>query len=64
MKPKRPQRAPAQKNDPALVAKTRELRDRYLEFVNTGRMLPQAQAKYLVQRPSESSARPALPQAA
>lgn len=53
-KPKRP-RQPRQKNDPQYVAAARELRDRYLEHVNTGRMLPSAQGKYDVSRALEAS---------
>jgi len=48
-KPKKP-RAPRQKNDPKYVAAARELRDRYLEEVNTGRLLPAANGKYDVSR--------------
>ena len=46
----RPKRTQHMKNDPALVAKTRQLRDRYLESVNAGRMLPQTDAKYQVSK--------------
>ncbi len=47
-KPKRQ----GQKNDPKHIAAARELRDRYLEEVNTGRMLPSAWGggKYEVSR--------------
>lgn len=49
-KPK-PQKRPKQKNDPKHVAAARELRDRYLEQINTERMLPPgAQGKYDVSR--------------
>ena len=48
-KPKREPK-PRQKNDPKYVAAARELRDRYLEEVNTGRMLPAANGKYDVSR--------------
>ena len=45
-KPKREK----QKNDPKLVAAAREFRDRYLDEVNTGRMLPSANGKHDVSR--------------
>jgi len=48
-KPK-PAKKPKAKNDPKLVAAAREFRDRYLEEVNAGRWLPQANAKYDVAR--------------
>ena len=38
------------KNDPKLVAAARELRDRYLEQVNSERLLPAANGKYDVSR--------------
>ena len=38
------------KNDPKFIAAARELRDRYLEEVNSGRMLPSANGKYDVSR--------------
>jgi hypothetical protein len=43
---------PRQKNEPKYVAMARELRDRYLEEVNSGRLLPAAPevAKYEVGR--------------
>lgn len=46
----KPARAPKPraKNDPKLVSMTRELRDRYLEDLNSGRYLPPTHAKYLV----------------
>lgn len=44
------------KNDPKLVAAARELRDRYLDDVNTGRMLPPgACGKYDVSRQLEAA---------
>lgn len=55
-KPKKP-RAPRQKNDPKYVKAARELRDRYLEEVNVGRLLPGACGKYDVSRQLESAAR-------
>jgi hypothetical protein len=48
-KPKR-EAKPRQVNDPKHVAAARELRDRYLEEINSGRVLPQAQTKYDVSR--------------
>lgn len=49
-KPKKPKK-PKQKNDPKYIAAARELRDRYLEEVNTGRLLPPAAyGKYDVSR--------------
>ena len=45
-------RAPRKvKNDPELIAAARELRDRWLEEVNSGRFLPGAEGKYGVTRP-------------
>ncbi len=44
------EKKPPQKNDPKLVAAARELKDRYLEEVNSGRMLPCADGKYDVSR--------------
>ena len=38
------------KNDPRLVAAARELRDRYLERINHGALVPQTQARYEVAR--------------
>lgn len=55
-KPKKP-RAPRQKNDPKYVKAARELRDRYLEEVNVGRLLPGACGKYDVSRQLTSAAR-------
>ena len=46
------------KNDPKFIAAARELRDRYLEEVNTGRILPAAQGKYDVSRPRMLPAAP------
>ena len=53
-KPKRESK-PRQKNDPKYIAAARELRDRYLEEVNTGRLLPAAHGKYDVSRQLEAS---------
>jgi len=52
-RPRKP-RTPRAKNDPKYVAAARELRDRYLEQVNTGRMLPAANGKYDVSRQLEA----------
>jgi hypothetical protein len=48
----KPKREPKQKvkNDPRLVAAARELRDRWLEQVNSGHSLPEAAGKYDVSR--------------
>lgn len=48
-KPKREKRAKV-KNDPKLVAAARELRDRWLEQVNSGQYLPAAEGKYQITR--------------
>jgi hypothetical protein len=48
-KPEKPKRE-KQKNDPKLVAAAREFRDRYLDEVNSGRMLPAGNGKYDVSR--------------
>jgi hypothetical protein len=48
-KVKRPPRV-KQKNDPRYVAAARELKDRWLEHVNTGQYLPTANAKYEIGR--------------
>jgi GNAT superfamily N-acetyltransferase len=54
-KPKRP-RKERQKNDPQYIAAARELRDRYLEEMNSGRLLPPAaHGKYDVSRQLESA---------
>lgn len=53
-KEKKP-RVQRQKNDPKYVKAARELRDRYLEEVNTGRMLPAANGKYDVSRQLEAT---------
>jgi hypothetical protein len=53
-KPKKP-RAPRMKNDQKYLAAARELRDRYLEQVNTERLLPGAQGKYDVSRQLEAA---------
>jgi hypothetical protein len=37
---------PSVKNDPRLVAAARELKDRWLEEINSGRYLPMANGKY------------------
>ena len=54
-KPKR-EAKPRHKNDPKYVKAARELRDRYLEQVNTDRMLPAANGKYDVSRQLASRA--------
>jgi GNAT superfamily N-acetyltransferase len=52
-KPKRPRR-PRKKHDPKYMAAARELRDRYLEELNAGNLLPPgAQGKYDVSRQIE-----------
>ena len=48
-KPKR-ERPAKQKINPAHIAKARELRDRYLDEVNSGMLLPSAEGKYDVSR--------------
>jgi hypothetical protein len=48
----KPEKKPRQKNDPKLVAAARKLRDRYLEQINTTRLLPQG--KYDVSRQLEA----------
>jgi hypothetical protein len=55
----KPRRAPKprQKNDPKLVSAARELRDRYLEHINSGALLPQG--KYDVSRMLEGASRSA-----
>jgi hypothetical protein len=52
----KPAREPKQKvkNDPRLVAAARELRDRWLEQVNRGAFLEDAQGKYDVSRAIEA----------
>ena len=52
VEPVKPQREgkPRQVNDPAHVAAARELRDKYLEQLNSQRLLPSAQGKYDVSR--------------
>ena len=50
-----------QKNDPKYVAAARELRDRYLDEVNSGRCLPAANGKYDVSRSLESGGTGILP---
>jgi len=45
----------AVKNDPRLVAAARELKDRWLEEINSGRYLPMANGKYEVSRGIERS---------
>jgi hypothetical protein len=51
-KDQKPKKQPRRKvkNDPKFVSAARELRDRYLEEVNSGRFLPEAQGKYDVAR--------------
>ena len=46
---KKEKKAPV-KNDPRLVAAARELKDRWLEEINSGRYLPMANGKYEVTR--------------
>ena len=53
-KPRKP-RTPRLEHDPKYVAAARELRDRYLEQVNTDRMLPAARGKYDVSRQIEAA---------
>ena len=48
------------KNDPKLVAAAREFRDRYLDEVNAGRMLPSANGKYDVSRLPHPELEPGL----
>ena len=48
-KPKR-QRKEKIKNDPKFVSAARELRDRWLEQVNSGQYLPEAAGKYEVSK--------------
>ena len=72
----KPQREtkPQPKADPKLIAAARELRDRWMEEINAGRYLPEANGKYEVARQIavsdqrsavslESSALPLLPAA-
>src|SRR5438105_826962 len=59
-KPKREPR-PRAKNDPKLVAAARELRDRWMEEINSGRYLPAASGKYEMSRVLEERAAPAMP---
>jgi hypothetical protein len=55
-KPKRPRNPkPRAKNDPKYVKAARELRDRFLEQVNSDRLLPGASGKYDVSRQLEST---------
>lgn len=58
-KAKRPRKV-RQKNDPKYVKAARELRDRYLEEVNTGRFLPAANGKYDVSRQLMSAPGPGI----
>jgi hypothetical protein len=54
---------PATKNDPKLVSAARELRDRYLEHVNSNDGLPAPRGKYEVSRqlpPPEAGEPPML----
>ncbi len=46
------------KNDPRLVAAARELKDRWLEEINSGRHLPMGQGKYEVSRGIEGRVEP------
>jgi hypothetical protein len=58
---------PKQKNDPRYVAAARELRDRYLDEVNSGRFLLSGNEKYDVSRaiagPPQAATLPLLPAA-
>jgi hypothetical protein len=56
-KPKKP-RKPRQKHDPKMVSAARELRDRYLDQVNSGMLLPPANGKYDVSRQLEAGQSP------
>lgn len=47
-------RRPSKRHDPKYLAAARELRDRYLEQVNTGRLLPESSGKYDVGRALEA----------
>jgi hypothetical protein len=49
-KPKRAPKAPGPKGDPKHAAAARELRDRYLEQINRGLIVPQVQGRYDVGR--------------
>jgi hypothetical protein len=52
----RAERPPRMKNDPKLVAAARELRDRYIEQINAGLLLPpSANGKYDVSRQLEAA---------
>ena len=61
VKPKRPPR-PRAKNDPKDIAFARELRDRYLEQINSERLLPAAHGKYDVSRQLEAPGAPNVKQ--
>jgi hypothetical protein len=45
---------PSAKNDPRLVAAARELKDRWLEEINSGRYLPMGNGKYEISRQIEA----------
>ena len=63
--PKRPrEKKPKQKNDSKLVAAARELRDRYLEQLNAGRVLPAGRYDVAVALPTSRQSAKALPAAA
>jgi hypothetical protein len=49
-KPAKKEPKPKVKNDPRLVAAARELKDRWLEEINSGRYLPMGNGKYEVSR--------------
>jgi hypothetical protein len=49
----KPEKKQRQKNDPRLVAAARELKDRWLEQVNSGMYLPMQSAKYELSRGTE-----------
>jgi hypothetical protein len=51
---------PQAKNDPKMIAAARELRDRWLEKVNSGEHIPQIVAKYDVRRSVGGTVSPAL----
>jgi hypothetical protein len=46
----KPAKREKRKNDPQLIAKARELRDRYLEHVNAGALVLESAGKYDVVR--------------
>lgn len=56
--PPKPPRKPAPKNDPRHVAMARELRDRYLEYINSGNPLPLPPPRYGITRIQQPKSRP------